>query len=95
MDNIIYNKLLELEENIKIIKNDIENIKSDIQIVKGSTNNMDEHITFINKVYDKYNISLSYLHKGVLSYFTSNSLFNIFNKKIEYTDNNTEDENNQ
>ena len=29
MDNIIYNKLLELEENIKIIKNDIENSKSD------------------------------------------------------------------
>ena len=38
---------------MKIIKNDIENIKSDIQIIKDSTNNMDEHITFINKVYDK------------------------------------------
>ena len=60
---------------------------------------MDEHITFINKVYDKYNSTLSYLNKGVLSYFTSNSLSNslsnIFNKKIEYTDNNTKDEDNQ
>jgi hypothetical protein len=48
---------------------------------------------------NKYNSTLSYLNKGVLSYFTSSSLSNIFSKKLEYIDNNinnnTEDDENK
>jgi hypothetical protein len=32
MDNVIYEKLLELGDDMKIIKNDLENTKSDIKL---------------------------------------------------------------
>ncbi|VVU95704.1 hypothetical protein CPAV1605_1459 [seawater metagenome] len=53
----LYETLLKMQNDIAEMKKDIKEIKEDVKDIKNSNKNMDQHINFINSVYDKYNNS--------------------------------------
>lgn len=82
MDQDTLDKINEIHNNIQEIKKDIQEIKKDIKEIKKSTTNMDEHIGFINRAYDKYN--------GVLSFINGKFQYLMYNKKDNNNDNELE-----
>lgn len=50
--DIIIQKLQDIETNIKQIKEKISNIETTLNIINTSSQNMDEHIEFVENVYE-------------------------------------------
>lgn len=48
----IDSRLCNLEQTIQILKTDVDNLQSNMEQIKSSTKNMDQHINFVERVYD-------------------------------------------
>ncbi len=75
MDKII-DKLDIIMSELEKINQRLEIIESKINIINDSTNHMDNHIHFVENVYDKIKQPLAYAANKITYYMAPNSLEN-------------------
>jgi len=75
----IMNILNEISNKLTYITERLEYIENDIKDIKKSSNNMDEHISFVENVYDTVKIPFYY----IINKITQNNVTDIPDKQIK------------
>jgi archaellum component FlaC len=75
----IMNILNEISNKLTYITERLEYIENDIKDIKKSSNNMDEHISFVENVYDTVKIPFYY----IINKITRNNVTDIPSKQIK------------
>ena len=71
-------ELQEIKEILQIMQQDIQLIKTELKIIKKETHKMDEHVDFVNNIYDKVKSPFHYILNKV-EYLRGNSIDDINN----------------